>query len=135
MEEDGTCFEFGPFFPSSAGNLNQANVQQSRRLLLEPDWIFILSFILLMILGFLLCLFIWYLSDKYGWFKTKYTETWYHAANSSMNLFNFHSRTTTTEMITKINPASKNTLENDLIDDELFDYKDQQKVEEFKAGI
>ena len=112
MEENGECFDFGPFFPASPVTLNQANVQQTRRLLLEPDWVFIFVFILCLILGILLCVLIWYLSDKYGWFKTKHTDTWYHRFNNNMNLFDFHSRNSQTEMETKIHPAANNNMES-----------------------
>ena len=102
MEEEGACFDVGPFFPGSPVALNQANVQQARKLLLEPDWLFIAMFILIMIIGVISCLFIWWLSDKYGWFKKSYTETWYHNMNNAMNLFNFQSRSATTETEQKV---------------------------------
>ena len=102
MEENGVCFDVGPFFPGSPVALNQANVQQARKLLLEPDWLFIAMFILIMILGVILCIFIWWLSDKYGWFKTSYTETWYHKMNQAMNLLNFQSRMAKTDTEQKV---------------------------------
>ncbi|CBY39199.1 unnamed protein product, partial [Oikopleura dioica] len=134
MEEEGTCFSNGPFFSASPRALNQANVEQNQQLLLEPDWIFIFSFIGLLLFIILLCLFIYWLTDKYGWYQTVYTDTWYHRFNLGMNLFGYHSRQTETKMEQKVHPLSKTDNKDDeLPEDDLFDYKEQKKVEDFRA--